>query len=103
MEANWIDEPPCAWHRRVVRRAVSVAPDLQAAVVSGSLASGLADEFCDLDLTCVVDDRHIQWWTTRWSGVVERVAGPLVAARNIGGSVIGGYSPTSSWERVDMT
>lgn len=102
---RWSDGCPSPWQARVIEAALQQlprTPGLLAAWVGGSLATGLADEYSNVDLNCVVDDADLERWRSSWPSVVERCAGPLILADPIGGPVVGGYALTSRWEHVDL-
>ncbi|MGI8521753.1 MAG: nucleotidyltransferase domain-containing protein, partial [Nocardioides sp.] len=102
---QWREVCPAEWQARVVEGALDVLPDapgLVAAWLGGSLATGVADEYSDVDLNCLVEDTHMDAWREAWPSVVGRCAGPLVLANPIGGPVVGGYALTTTWEHVDL-
>jgi hypothetical protein len=102
---DWSDVCPAEWQRRVVRAASDLLPDepgLVAAWLGGSLATGVADEYSDVDLGVVVEDEHLAAWRDSWPSVVERCAGPLVLAHALHGGVVGGFALTTTWEHVDL-
>lgn len=74
---------PVVWQTRVVSAACTVQPDtlgIIAAWLGGSLASGTADRYSDVDLNCLVQDDDLPFWRNSWPSVVERCAGRLVLA-----------------------
>jgi hypothetical protein len=102
---DWRAVCPAPWQARVVARAVEVlpgTPGIVACWLGGSLATGLADVYSDVDLNVAVEDEHLRHWHESWPGVVERCAGPLVLAHAIGGDVVGGFALTAAWEHVDL-
>lgn len=102
---DWRSICPASWQARTVEAAVEVlpaTPGLLAAWLGGSLATGLADRFSDVDLNVVVPDEQLNWWRESWASVLERCAGPLVLAQAIGDPVVGGFALTTAWEHVDL-
>jgi hypothetical protein len=103
---DWSAVCPAAWQARVVEAAAQVLPaepGLVAAWLGGSLASGVADEYSDVDLNVAVEDAHLDSWRETWPSVVERCAGPLVLAQAISSpEVVGGFALTTAWEHVDL-
>jgi hypothetical protein len=102
---DWRAICPAPWQARIVEAAVEVlpaTPGVAAAWLGGSLATGLADQFSDVDLNVAVPDERLDAWRESWPSVTERCAGPLVLARAIGDPVVGGLALTTAWEHVDL-
>jgi hypothetical protein len=90
--------------RILIDRARRVAAEdsrILAAWLSGSYATGLADQYSDVDLHCLVEDEAAGWFRDHWADVAERVAGPLILASRIPG-IIGGYTLNSDWTHLDL-
>lgn len=92
---------PAPWHSRVVTSAAEQLPQESGVVavwVGGSLANGVGD----VDLNLVVENDTIDFWRSHWSDVLQRCAGKLILASNLGGPLIGGFALTEAWEHVDF-
>ncbi len=93
------------WQTRVVSAAAEMlprAPGVVAVWLGGSLATGVADVYSDVDLNVAVEDEHLDEWRGSWPTYVEACAGPLALAQAIGGDVVGGFALTAAWEHVDL-
>jgi hypothetical protein len=102
---DWREVCPAGWQARVVERAAEILagePGFVAAWIGGSLATGVADVFSDVDLNVVIADQHVDGWSASWPAVIERIAGPLVLAQAISAPVVGGFGVTQEWEHVDL-
>ena len=103
--ADWMGSLPAPWHTRVVTSAAEQLPrepGVVSAWIGGSLATGVGDIYSDVDLNLVVEDDTIDFWRTHWSDVLERCAGRLILAGDLGEPIIGGFALTEAWEHVDV-
>lgn len=103
--ADWIQSLPASWHARVVASAAEQLPREPGVVtvwVGGSLANGIGDIYSDVDLNLIVEDETIEFWRTNWPDALERCAGNLILASDLGGPIIGGFALTEAWEHVDF-
>jgi streptomycin adenylyltransferase len=90
--------------RILIDRGCRVAAEdsrVLAAWLSGSYATGLADQYSDVDLNYVVVDEAASWFKDHWAEVAERIAGPLILASRIPG-IIGGYTLNADWSHLDL-
>jgi len=66
------------------------------------LANGVGDIYSDVDLNLIVEDDTTDFWRTHWSDALERCAGRLILAIDLGAPIIGGFALTEAWEHVDF-
>jgi hypothetical protein len=91
-------------HRDVIERALRVVSEddrVAAAWLAGSLATGAADAYSDIDLHLLVEDTDQAEVAQEWPELVERIIGPLVLATPIDG-VVGGYTLNRDWVHLDL-
>lgn len=103
--ADWIKSLPAPWHSRVVTSAAEQLPQepgVLTAWVGGSLADGVGDVYSDVDLNLIVEDDTIDFWRTHWSEALQRCAGKLILANDLGGPIVGGFALTEAWEHIDF-
>lgn len=90
--------------RDLIERARRVAADedrILAAWLVGSFATGQADAYSDVDLHCLINDESADWFREHWADTAVAIAGPLVLARSIPGT-IGGFCLTPDWLHLDL-
>jgi hypothetical protein len=90
--------------RNLIERAKVVAADdgrILAAWLVGSFATGQADAYSDVDLHCLISDESADWFREHWAETATAMAGPLVLARPIPGT-IGGVCLTPDWLHLDL-
>lgn len=83
------------------RRVVAADERIMAAWVVGSLATGEADAYSDVDLQCLIVDESADWYRQHWRELVTKIVGSLVLAESLPG-LIGGYTMTPDWLHVDL-
>lgn len=94
---------PTPEHARLIERAIEVIESdrgINAAWLGGSLASGIADQFSDIDLHCVISDDSAGWFAAHWTDLARRIS-PYVLATPLP-DVIGGYVITPQWLHFDV-
>lgn len=101
---RWPGLADTAVQRSVIDRAPGVlaADDrILAAWLVGSFATGRADAYSDIDLHCLITDDSVEWFRHHWAQTAAELAGPLVLAQEIPGT-IGGYAITPDWLHLDL-
>jgi predicted nucleotidyltransferase len=83
-----------------VERLLRAEPEVEAAWLSGSLGSGLGDEFSDVDVLVLVRDGSAGAAGAALAGKVDQVARPVLVNVHFGGRVISVV--TEDWERFDL-
>lgn len=88
---------------QLIERAAEVTSSdqrVRAAWIAGSIANDIADQYADIDLHTLVEDRDLAGLRTGWMDLARNIE-PMVMLRPIQG-IVGGFAITHDWMHLDI-